>query len=137
MDLSDVLDDAEQLRIVNTLGRLTVSDKIAWQPVGKDVSLTALGSHRYELSSQDNDGEPPYSLTIFRKEKVDQQAIGHRIIATILMRPSFDPKSNDEINSGLRELYEDAYRKSRRNVSKIDEVLNELDGVERGDLPPF
>ena len=53
------------------------------------------------------------------------------------MRPSFDPKSNDEINSGLRELYEDAYRKSRRNVSKIDEVLNELDGVERGDIAPF
>ena len=69
MDLSDVLDDAEQLRIVNTLGRLTVSDKIAWQAVGKDVSLTTLGSHRYELSSQDDDGEPPYSLTIFRKRK--------------------------------------------------------------------
>ena len=53
------------------------------------------------------------------------------------MRLADDPAYSDEINTALRELYEDAFRKSRRQASKIDKILNELDAVERGDIAPF
>ena len=136
MDLSDVLEHSEQLKIVNTLGRLTASDRITWRPDGSDVSVTELANHSYRLFSVDADGEAPYGLTVSRREKVGP-TVSYKPVAEIVMHPASDPKANAEINASLRDLYEDAYRKSRRDALKIDEFLEELDGVERGDLPPF
>jgi hypothetical protein len=135
VDLSDVLEAAEQLKILNTLGRLTVHGTISWRPDGADGSVTEVGTHRYQLSSVDGDGLPPYRLSVYRKQRTGQPT--YLIVAQVVMRTSTDPKSNAEINGTLRELYEDAYRKSRRKASKIDEFMNELEEAERGDIAPF
>jgi hypothetical protein len=132
VDLSDVLDNAEQLKVVKFLDRLTQSDKIAWQPNGQEASITDYGSHVYRLDSLDGDGVPPYRLSVRRKVQTGQQ-INQAEIAQVVMRTTGDPKADVEINRALRELYELAYRKSRRKVSRIDDFLNELDELGRGD----
>jgi hypothetical protein len=138
VDLSDVLEEAEQIQILTTLSRLTTSGTLTWASDGAYASVTSGGNHRYTLSAVDRDGEPPYQLTIERRERREgSRTIGYRTIGVIVMRQTSDEKSNAEVNSLLRQLYESAFRQSRRKISNISDVIDELSGIERGDIPPF
>lgn len=139
MELADVLDVPEQLQILESLTRLTASGTLSWGAGNGDTSVATAGDHRYRLSSVDKDGEPPYRLSIERRMRIrpESKAFHFELVASIVMRGVGGPNSDQKVNALMRNLFESAYRQSRRKSIKFEEILRDLSDVESGKAPPF
>jgi hypothetical protein len=132
MARDDAIDESERIRVVELLLRFTKDGRVSWR-IGDyhDKSELTLGRHFYELASEDQDGYPPYRLSVTEVGK--QHFTRSPFYAA--MKPSDEEGANQELNELLRELYEIAYRQSRRDESKVDDILSELEEIDRE--PPF
>lgn len=131
----ETLNEEEKIQIVQTLLRLTRDKRISWMKrkgAQSGFRLT-LGSHVYVLFSRDDDNVAPFTLEIYTEGNED--VFGPDF--TINTLPSDSPFYSPTVNEDLAELYRLAYVEVNRPAETIRNLLEELEGVERGDLPPF
>jgi hypothetical protein len=138
-----VLDRDEQIRLLKSLQRLSVSGALTWEdpyageedPDYTDVFVSEIedetNSFKFLLDSVDSDGVSPYRLQVTQKNVRTGRYINIAIIAMELERAGGD----SEINALVDDLYSTATRSARRPEEVIRQLFSQLSELE--EEPPF
>lgn len=112
----EVPETEDKDRIITLCERLTaatIARRAQWREDGEDVFGWEHERGSVSIGSRDNDGQPPYELTIYNGDRVKVEELTSQLV---------DGERPAEWNQPLAELY----RVARRSALQADEIIDAL-----------